>query len=260
MPSVEIGISVFQIKEKKIDVTCVVIGHRESHIIAATIKSVLRANEVAVRCGANTEIVVVLDDPDDDTTSVVSTFEDQGCLIETVFYKDLSCSRNHATKIANGKYIAFVDGDDLWCKSWVISSLLMAQSSPGCVFHPEYNIYFGDMHSHVLHHVDMQDSDFVLDAVYKENYWTALSFSERRIYMENPYLKNEISGGFGYEDWTWNVETIDKGIKHRTVPGTCHFIRRNAGSQSLLNISNSASVLPTILPIYKDANQKESTT
>jgi len=246
---------VYQIKKTNIDVTCVVIGHRESHVISATIKSVLRAAEYANRCGATTEVLVVLDDPDDDTSSVVATFEEQGCLVENVFYQDLSSSRNHATKISHGKYIAFIDGDDLWCSSWVISSLLMAQSKPGSVMHPEYNIYFGDMHPHVLHHVDMEDSDFVKAALYRENYWTALSFSERVLYLENPYVKNEIDKGFGYEDWTWNVETVNKGIKHHAVKGTCHFIRRVSGSSSLLNVTNSAQSLPTVLPIYKQNNK-----
>ena len=240
-----------QTNNKNVDVTCVVVGHRESHVITATIKSVLRASEYANQCGASTEVLIVLDDPNDDTSSVVGTFESEGCFIENVFYKDLANSRNHASRIANGKYIAFIDGDDLWSRSWVISSLLMSQSYKNCVLHPQYNIYFGDMHPHVLNHVDMEDNDFVRDAILRENYWTALSFSEKRIYQENPYIKNEIRNGFGYEDWTWNVETISKGIKHHTVDGTCHFIRRNTGVDSLLNLTNSSRSLPTILPIYK---------
>jgi len=147
-------------------------------------------------------------------------------------------------------------GDDLWSKSWVIGTLLMSRNMPGCVFHPQYNIYFGDMYPHVLHHVDMDDGDFVYDAIYRENYWTALSFSEKQIYLDNPYVKNELDKGFGYEDWTWNVETVNKGIRHHTVNGTCHFIRRMMGSSSLLNLTNTSRSLPTNLPIYRNTKNE----
>jgi len=242
-----------------VDVSCVVVGHHESHVISATIHSVLRAVEFAQKSGIKTELIVILDDPDDETASVVNNFSNENLVVHTVFYKDLAKSRNHAVEIANGKYVTFIDGDDLWCKTWICSCLRVARQKPACVLHPEYNIYFGSNDSHVLHHLDMEDVDFIKEAIYRENYWTALAFADRSIYEKYKYHNNEISEGFGYEDWTWNVATIDSGISHHVVKGTCHFIRRTSGDASLLNITNSSRALPRILPMYRvDGRSKDS--
>jgi len=159
----------------------------------------------------------------------------------------LGLSRNYAVEQSRGKYVSFIDGDDLWCKTWISNSFQMASSRTPSVLHPEYNIYFGSSDPHVLHHVDMDDGDYLEEAISRENYWTALAFSERSIYEKYLYRNNEINAGFGYEDWTWNVATINGGIKHHVVKGTCHFIRRTAGSSSLLNLTNSSSAIPRIL-------------
>jgi len=235
------------------DVTCVVVGHQESHMISATISSVLRASAYAQRCGVDTEVIVILDDPDDETASVVSNFSNENLSIHTVFYNDLALSRNHAVSLSKGDYITLIDGDDLWCKSWISSCFLTASTNKICVLHPEYNIYFGSSDSHVLHHVDMRDSDFVEEAIYHVNYWTALVFAHRQIFNNYAYEKNRIVEGFGYEDWTWNVATIKGGVMHHVVPGTCHFIRRTEGASSLLNITNISGALPRIVPIYSES-------
>jgi len=242
-------------KKVNIDVSCVVNGHHESHVIAATISSVLRAIEYAKCCGIRTELIVVLDDPDDDTASVVNNFSNEDLAIHTVFFRDLGSSRNYAVEMSQGKYITFIDGDDLWCKTWISNSFRMAKSRRPAVYHPEYNIYFGTSEPHVLHHVDMDDSDYLEQAIFWENYWTALAFSDRDIYEKYSYHNNDIAAGFGYEDWTWNVATIDGGIRHHVVKGTCHFIRRTDGNSSLLNLTNNSHAIPRILPIY--TNTKE---
>lgn len=233
-----------------VDVSCVVIGHRESHVITPTIKSVLRSSRYANKCGVRTEVIVVLDNPDSDTEEVINGLSDLPVDVHRVKFKDLSCSRNYAIGVCNGSYVAFVDGDDLWSKNWVIDSYMKANKENDCVLHPEYNVYFGAADQHVLHHVGMDESDFLLSSIYRTNYWTALAFSSRKIFERYPYKENRIRDGFGYEDWTWNVETIANGIRHLVVPGTSHFIRRSIGDGSLLNKTNAAKSLPKIYPMY----------
>jgi glycosyltransferase involved in cell wall biosynthesis len=238
------------VSNKDIDVSCVVIGHREAHIITATIKSVLRSTRYANECGVRTEILVVLDSPDDDTREVIEGLRSLPVVIHQVKFKDLSRSRNYAVGVAKGQYVAFVDGDDLWSKNWVVDSYMKGTQCRDCVLHPEYNVYFGASDQHVLHHVGMDESDFILSSIYRTNYWTALAFSSREIFEKYPYKENKIKDGFGYEDWTWNVETIANGIRHLVVPGTSHFIRRAIGERSLLNKTNAAKSLPKIYPMY----------
>lgn len=234
-----------------VDVSCIVNAHDEGHVIHPTIRSVKRAVNYAESCGLEVDIHIVLDDSDDLTISVVESALEGVGAIHAVSYKDLSTSRNHARNESAGEYLAFIDGDDLWCHTWLVDAYMnsMRVEMP-VVFHPEYNIYFGDESSHVFHHVDMDSPEFDDETLLKTNYWTALSFARKCIYEKFPYSPNKIEEGFGYEDWTWNHETIANGVRHKVVPGTAHFIRRGKPGGSLLELTNSKSAIPRILDIY----------
>jgi glycosyltransferase involved in cell wall biosynthesis len=236
-----------------IDVSCVINAHREAHVIHPTIVSVKRAIDYARGCGLVVDLHVVLDRPDERTINVVQrNLEGEG-EVHTVAFGDLANSRNHAVKQVSGKYVAFVDGDDLWSQNWIVSSFQVAEVSEGdAVFHPEYNIYFGNTWRHVFHHVDMASDDFEIEALLRSNYWTALSFARNELYKRFPYRENTIRHGFGYEDWTWNCETIKAGIVHRIVPGTAHYIRKGKSGESLLAQTNTMKAIPRVLDIYCD--------
>ena len=234
------------------DITCVINAHREGNVLFPTIKSVNRAVAYAVECGLEVETIVILDNPDEQTRAIVlKEFENPNSIHEVQF-KDLAYSRNYAVANAKGKYTAFLDGDDLWTRAWLVDSFLMAEKlEVPAVLHPEYNIFFGDETSHLFHHVDMDAQDFEIESLYRMNYWTALSFARTDIYQRHPYTKNIIMDGFGYEDWTWNYETILEGIKHKVVPGTVHYIRKGRPEDSLLAQTNKLNAIPRILDIYR---------
>lgn len=227
-------------------------AHREGHILCATISSVKRAISHADACGLSCVALVVLDNPDNDTREIVLRECDGFAEVHEVNFKDLAYSRNYATETSTGKYTTFLDGDDLWCKSWLVESYVAAERSKNpTVIHPEYNIYFDGDYNHVFHHVDMDDSDFEHELIFKMNYWTALSFAETSIYKNQQYRKNNILEGFGYEDWTWNYETISQGIVHKIAPGTVHFIRKGSLQNSLLAQTNKVNALPRISNLYR---------
>jgi len=241
-----------------IDISCVVNTHREAHLVFPTLKSVKRAIEFAESLGLTVELLVILDRSDEDTVDIVRR-ETKGIgKAVPVDFGDLALSRNHAAHISNGKYVSYVDADDLWCKSWLVDSYLLAESHPAeTVLHPEYNVYFGNGKEHVLQHIDSESERFEKDFIYKMNYWTALSFARRQTYLDNPYKKNTITDGFGYEDWTWNFETLEKGIVHKIVPVTAHYIRRGKDEMSLLDLTNAYKAIPKILELYRRNNQSD---
>jgi len=234
------------------DVTCVVNVHRESHLVTPTIKSVQRARKFASACGIDTILVLVLDKTDEDTRSVVCQQVEESDKVLEISKGDLALARNEAIKSAESEYVTFLDGDDLWCQTWIVDCFAKASRDGGdCVLHPEYNIYFGNDASHVLKHVDSESERFEFEYIYRQNYWTALSFSKRTVYERFPYKKNTILDGFGYEDWNWNYETLTAGIKHKTVTNTAHFIRRGKDEGSLLDRTNSGGAIPGVLEIYR---------
>lgn len=239
-------------KSSSINVTCVVNAHKESHLIYPTLYSVKRAGDYARQCGLTIEYMVILDSSDEDTVQIVEREMSGLANIHHVKFGDLALSRNCAIENATGKYTVFIDGDDLWGKSWVVDAFIMAEQDPRrLVLHPEFNIYFGSHKDHIFRHIDMESPEFVLDFIYERNYWTALSFARTDIFQEFPYRKNTIRDGFGYEDWTWNFDTVSSGILHKVVPSSCHFIRRGKQRSSLLDITNSNGAHPRILKIYR---------
>lgn len=239
------------------DITCVINGHREGYLARATIQSAIKTVKHARECGLKARIMAVLDNPDDLTRKVFeNALGDGGELVE-VGYGDLALSRNHAVDLAKSKYVGFLDGDDLWGKNWLVDAFLFSEAQVDeCVMHPEFNIIFGGGDAHVFKHVDMLGEDFQVEDLYLRNYWTALSFSTRELYQRHPYRENTIKSGFGYEDWTWNFETIRAGIKHRVVKGTAHYIRKGKEGGSLLEYTNRMVAVPRIHNVYLNNTEK----
>jgi len=235
------------------NITCVVNGHREGHIIFPTIKCVQRAIDYATVCGISCELLVILDNPDSETIEVAENALGSGESIRIVEFADLAWARNYAAEIAAGEFTTYVDADDMWCKTWLVDSYIKSKKAKSpSVLHPEFSVYFGDRFNHVMHHLDMNDADFEFESIYRQNYWTALTFSATDVFRKFPYKKNLLESGFGYEDWTWNVETIQAGIVHSVVRGSSHFIRRQVKQGSLLDQTNSVGCIPRLLPLYRD--------
>ena len=234
-----------------LDITCVVNAHCESHLLTPTIRSVQRAQRYADSCGLKTQLMVVLDRSDEDTKSVVEQLILEESLVVEINKGDLALARNEAVELVTSEYIAFLDGDDLWCQSWIVDSFSKASMyEEDVILHPEYNIYFGSDSAHVLRHVDSESERFEFEHIYRQNYWTALSFAKRSIYEKYPYRKNTILDGFGYEDWNWNYETLMADISHKIVKNTAHYIRRGKEDVSLLDKTNSGGAIPRIWDIY----------
>jgi hypothetical protein len=52
-----------------------------------------------------------------------------------------------------------------------------------------------------------------------------------RFYLRYPYKPVNKKSGLGFEDWSWNIETIRKNIPHLVVPETVHLIQiKESGS------------------------------
>lgn len=77
--------------------------------IAEAIRSVL------AQTYSNWELLIVDDCSTDDTEAIVASFEDKRIHYQrNAQNKGAALTRNEALKIAQGKYIAFLDADDLW--------------------------------------------------------------------------------------------------------------------------------------------------
>jgi len=233
----------------KIDISTIVNLHSEDYILVPTLKSVIEAvHKAEDKHNLQCEIILVLDNPSPLTKqlciSSLSAHPNLNMRLVEVNNKDLSLSRNNGASEALGQYIAFIDGDDLWGIDWLHQAYSAATSqSILTVWHPEVNIVF-DAEYHVFHHTDMDDPTFDQEYLRITNYWTALSFASKDLYLRFPYLPNELDKGFGWEDWNWNCQTIFHGVKHKVVKDSCHFLRKKV-SGSLLSETKSRQCIMT---------------
>ena len=231
---------------KATDVTAVLTVHAEGVLAGPSFVSFDQAIEAARQSGLMVEGLIVMDRPDaatrEEFSGVASRYRvllsDAG---------DPGLARNAGVEAASGRFVSFLDGDDLWSREWlVLAHRLCAAEPDGIVAHSEVNVVFGEAHA-MWWHIDSRDPDFDVDYLRIGNYWDAMSFAARAIHRQYPYMANDLRRGFGHEDWHWNCVTLENGIDHRPVAGTVHFKRRRRGSQMAL--CETVSAIPWITAI-----------
>lgn len=170
-------------------------------------------------------------------------------------HADLALSRNKSIDQCQGTFVALLDGDDLWAPNWLNKSIQYARTSPDTpqILHPQYNVYFGRGNQYIFEHIDSSSRSFSADYARHANCWTALSFAKRSHYLEYPYRSNQIDKGFGYEDWTWNVQLLEAGFRHVVIYDTAHFIRQNNFGSSLSDRTRRQKAVPRVRALYKAA-------
>jgi glycosyltransferase involved in cell wall biosynthesis len=213
--------------------------HREGLVAVGTLRSIRSQLLQLEAAGVRAELVAVLDRPDTLTREVLEAHAPASTVQVLVDLGDPGMSRNEGVRRSRGKFIAMLDGDDLFGDSWLRDAL--AAVKPGEVLHPEFNVYF-PRDPHIMVHVSGDDPDFDPSQLKVRNYWTALSFASRQVYLDHPFSPAAARDGFGHEDWTWNMRTVAAGVPHRVVRGTAHFIRQKV-SGSRLQEGRKASVL-----------------
>lgn len=213
-------------------ISAIVTGHREKRLSVATLRSFARAIEVARAEGFTVEPIMCLDRPDPLTEALFRELGPQGVQIMLMDHGDQGKVRNEAVRQASGDYVAFLDGDDLWQASWLTrAARYLDQAGAGDIIaHPEYN-YFFEGQATIFRQIDQDAPEFDIDLLRIRNYWDALCMAPRALYLAHPFAHRDIANGWALEDWQWNEDTIAAGLRHKTVPDTVLFKRRQKESQ-----------------------------
>lgn len=187
------------------------------------------------------EIIIVADNPSEEITSFLTGKNSPvDARLLWVNNRDLGTSRNDAVKAAEGRYVAFCDGDDLWGNQWLRQAYDYARELYGTTknfaLHNELTAFFGQdfgfgQKPHLHWHIGDDSPEFDAKQLAQFNPWSALTFAPRDVLLAHPYFR--ATGAYGYEDYEWAARTLNAGVKHRVVPSSMHAVRLKADQTSM---------------------------
>ncbi|MFZ2196832.1 MAG: glycosyltransferase family A protein [Thermodesulfovibrionales bacterium] len=235
-------------RKDKFDISVVITAHHEGRLAHHTMRSVSRARQYARDLGLETEVIIVLDRPDQATTYYFSAYEGPDILKLKADFGDPGLSRNFGVAHSSGRFISIVDADNLIAKNWLNDTCCyLDDTEREVVAHPEYQMLF-ENENLVFRQISSTDPAFSISNTIEYNYWDTVCVARKDIFLRHPYEETTGGPGFGFEDWHWNCQTLADGIEHHVVPNTIHFMRmKKNGSNFRYHVGTSRIVRPSRL-------------
>jgi glycosyltransferase involved in cell wall biosynthesis len=231
------------------DLTVVVTAHNETTVSGPTMEAADLAVAAARARGYTVQTIIGLDAPTEATSAYFhqSFFDhwDRRVLGE----RDLGRVRNALLRECEGRYVAFLDADDLFSENWLAEGVAYldaaAERGERAIAHPELNVVF-DGSWGVLLNIDQDSPLFTPHYLYVRHYYDSLTMAPREAHLDVPYVTRDVPNGLSYQDFQWTIETLDAGWKHRVVRDTIIFKRRR--DVSLVTESNTRRSIVRSLP------------
>lgn len=232
--------------------------HREGLLAVPAIKSAFETAE-SLRKQASVSLHALVDSPDCETREIISFYSTNFTSSTELQFKDLGLVRNHASLTSKGDFIAMLDGDDLWGRSWLLKAFEASKVEIG-VYHPEFLIYFSESKimsrsesgsGYILVQDVIEKTDLTNQSIGLVNPWSANNFMPTDLAKIYLYPPADHARGLGVEDWSWNWATFVAGIPHLVARDTVHFIRvKDFGSLGVQNVRRGLSpYLPSELSV-----------
>lgn len=227
-----------------VDLSVILTAHDETLVCGPTVTSADSAIRAAQDAGITVERIIALDRP----TLAAKQWFSQHALADWSCLEfdegDLGRVRNAVLPHSRGKFVAFLDADDLFSENWLRDGVMMlrdaATAGKRAIAHPELNWLFDGAHSVYLK--PAQDEVlFTPWHFYAMNYYDSLCLCPREAHLEHPYVHRDIPNGLSYQDWQFSIETMAGGWEHLSVPDTIIFKRRR--DVSLVNESRNRRAL-----------------
>jgi glycosyltransferase involved in cell wall biosynthesis len=211
------------------DLSLIVTAHDETLVCGPTMESADVAVEAARAAGYTVQTIVALDKATDATTSYFHQPDFDHWERWIMDEGDLGRVRNTLLPQTTGRFIAFLDADDLFSENWLADGLDTLTAADErrrrVIAHPEVNIVF-DGGKYLWANVDQDSPLFTPHFMYVRNCYDSLCLAPRQAHLENPYVIRDIPNGLSYQDWQFAVETMAAGWNHVVVPDTIIFKRR----------------------------------
>jgi len=227
------------------DLTLIVTAHSETLVAGPTMASADLAVAAARDAGYAVQTVVALDQATEATREYFQQADFDHWARWEMSEGDLGRVRNVLAPRADGRYIAYLDADDLFSENWLVKGLDELETARArgqrAIAHPEIILTFDGMVG--LHqNVDQRSPLFTPYFLYMRNAYDSLCLTPREAHLTVPYTHRDIAKGLSWQDWQFAIETMSRGWEHIVVRDTIIFKRRrdfslmveSAGRRSLL--------------------------
>lgn len=220
----------------------VITAHHEGLIAHKTMRSVERATKLLDSANISYETLVSIDRGDEETNRYFDSYTTLPIKIYRWDHGDLAKSRNSAIAKATGRFVAFIDADDLMSGNWLHDGVqfLMSHTYGKYVAHSAYTIEFEGANA-IVEKVGYtnKDRDTLLSVF--SGRWNSVIIAPHTLLRQFPYTPN--SPGYGYEDWFMSCQFIQHGVKNVLIPETAIFVRRKAAGSEWARQKTSRSLL-----------------
>jgi hypothetical protein len=211
------------------DLSLIVTAHDETLVCGPTMESADVAVEAARAAGYTVQTIIALDKATEETTSYFHRPDFDHWERWTMDEGDLGRVRNTLLPQTSGRFIAYLDADDLFSENWLADGLdtMTAAEERGerVIAHPEVNIVF-DANTYLWQNIDQGSLLFTPHFLYAGNCYDSLCLTPREAHLEIPYVTRDLRNGLSYQDWQFAIETMSRGWRHVVVPDTIIFKRR----------------------------------
>ena len=211
------------------DLTLIVTAHNETLVCGPTMEAADRAIEAARAAGHTVQPIIALDNASEETSEYFHQPHFDQWERWVRHEGDLGRVRNALVPETDGRFIAFLDADDIFSENWLADGVdvLKAAEERGekVIAHPEVNIIF-DGAKYLLQNVAQDSPLFTPHFLYVRNCYDSLCLTPREAHLDIPYIHRDIKNGLSYQDWQFAIETMARGWKHVLVEDTIIFKRR----------------------------------
>ena len=230
--------------------------HNEGLVAHKTMRSILEATKRLEEKKISYEILIHIDNGDQITKDY---FKRYAKMPNVVIYEnnfgDPGPSRNFLAQKASGEYLTFLDGDDLISDNWLVVAYgALIGATEEVIVHPEGILTFGTEVNNVLTiqtETLPREKDTII--LLGENRWCAILMAKTSTLLKFPY--QHLTGGYSHEDYVFNVETTNAGIKHIIAKETILFYRRSNNSR--LSSSNNMNQIIPYMEFFDFAKVRE---
>ncbi len=166
------------------DITLVVTAHDETVVSGPSMRSAETAISAAEAGGFRVERLIALDAPTLECRAYFSQASFHAWKRMEYDFLDPYRTRNASVEAARGRWIAFLDADDLFSENWlVLAAERMAQAEKGgekAIVHPEINWFFDGANSVFVKPAQDEES-FTPYYFYFANYYAMLCMAPKRV-------------------------------------------------------------------------------